>query len=276
MKAISAYIPVIHQGYISFLERHLPAHILLLSAEAITQFDSVIADQLSRDIRAVSVKQIKSMLQDVYPRTKIRVFESIEDLKEYDEIIMLDEDVSRSLQKHVPWAKVEFDTAFLRWDWSKANTVKEVVGKFPISNDPYDYLMISRAEGHAGKSSDIWRHVGAAIKIADRVILEAHNEHMPNPRDPYDNGDPRLVMKPGERPDICTAIHAEQSIIAQAAKEGLKLDGLSMYVTTFPCAPCSRSIVKAGIKKLFFKEGYSNLDALEVLMADGIEIFQVK
>lgn len=279
MKAIVGYIPVIHQGYLSFLERQLPAHILLLSAEAMAPIDGVIADQLSRDIRAVSVKQIKSMLQDLYPRTRIRVFESIEDLKEYDEITMLDEDISHSLKKHIPWTKVQFDTAFLRWDWSNSTVANKVVGKFPVSTNVWDRIAMDKAVNVSDKSSDVWRHVGAAVRVTTAkksMFLVAYNEHMPDIYAPYVNGDPRLQMMPGERPDICTAIHAEQSLIAQAAKEGLKLDGLSMYVSTFPCAPCSRLIVKAGIKKLFFKEGYSNLDAVEVLTADGIEIFQVK
>lgn len=285
-KAIIAYIPVIHQGYLSFLDRHMPAHIFLLSARSISPIDAIIGDQLSRDIRAVPRPRIKELLSYIYEADRdpylksVNSFKDIETLRGYSDIIMPDEDISHLLQKHLPWATVQFDTAFLRWDWSKSTMKSEVVGKFPVSTSKINRFNMKMVQGVAKKSSDVWRHVGAGVMVngnkRPKVMLLGYNEHMPSPYAPYEDGDVRLHMKPGEHPEIGTAIHAEQSLIAQAAKEGISLNGLTMYVTTFPCAPCARLIKKSGIKKLFFLNGYSNLDAEDILIKAGIEIVQVK
>jgi dCMP deaminase len=278
MKAIPLYMPVIHQGYLSFLDRHLPADVFLLSPKSLIESNPVMAEQLTRDIRAVPISTIKKLLDHLYPgQARVYLFEGAENLKEYYEIVMPSDDISRILLKHLPWAKIHLDTVFLRWDWSKSTVPIKVEGIFPISTDENDRLIMAMAGAYAGKSSDVWRHVGAAVKFpGNEIVMGAFNEHLPNAHAPYVNGDPRLHMKPGERPDICTAIHAEQQLIAQAAKEGKAVNGLSIYVTTFPCAVCARAIWAAGFKKLFYKEGYSNLDAAEVLTKGGIEIFQVK
>ncbi len=277
-KAIVLYMPVIHQGYLSFLDRHVPADIFLLSPKSLIESSPIMADQLTRDIRAVPILTIKKFLEHLYQeKSRVYLFEGVENLKAYSEISMPDDDISHDLAKHLPWANIHLDTVFLRWDWSKSTVPTKVGGIFPISIDENDHLIMAMAEAYAGKSSDVWRHVGAAIMFpGSEIVLGGFNEHLPNAQAPYVNGDPRLHMKPGERPDICTAIHAEQQLIAQAAKEGKALNGLSIYVTTFPCATCARSIRAAGFKKVFYQEGYSNLDAAEVLTTAGIEIFQVK
>ncbi len=281
-RAIILYLPVIHQGYLSFLDRHLPADIFLLSSKTFTPIDPVIGDQLSRDIRAVPIAEIKELLWYLYEAdknpsdTKVNLFKDIESLQDYSEIIMPDEDISRVLELHFPWATINLDTVFLRWDWSKSTMKNEVIGRFPVSTDEEHRKNMKIIQDVSEKSSDIWRHVGAGIVLCDDKVLSAYNEHMPSPHSPYVLGDPRLHMKPGEHPDICTAIHAEQHLIAQAAKYGIALNGATMYVTTFPCAPCARLISKTGIKKLFFHEGYSNLDAADILIAAEIEIIQVQ
>ena len=45
--------------------------------------------------------------------------------------------------------------------------------------------------------------------------------------------------------------HAERNAILKAAKEGLKIDGCSMYVTYFPCSDCARAIIQSGIPKVY-------------------------
>ncbi|HTH93404.1 MAG TPA: deaminase [Candidatus Paceibacterota bacterium] len=279
MKAIIAYVPVIHKGYLSFFERHLPADIFLLGATSIKLlFNEEIGEKLSRDVRAVSPPLIRRMLKSNYSGVFVEMLMTTDQLKGYSEIVMPDEDISRIIEEKITWATASYDHTFLRWDWSQSTAKSEVVGKFAISTDPNDKEVMAMARACAGNSSDFWRHVGAAIKIPRRkkLLLGAYNEHMPDAHAPYINGDPRIDCNPGKNLEICTAIHAEASLIARAAKEGIALNGLSIYVTTFPCAGCARSIAKAGIKKVFFESGYSVLDAAEILEKSNIEIIQVK
>jgi dCMP deaminase len=49
-----------------------------------------------------------------------------------------------------------------------------------------------------------------------------------------------------------------------------------MYVTDFPCPPCAKLIAAAGVKRLYFREGYAVLDGESVLEAAGVEVRQVR
>jgi dCMP deaminase len=88
-------------------------------------------------------------------------------------------------------------------------------------------------------------------------------------------GDPRSNFDAGEHFELSKAIHAEAALIAQAARRGAPLDGASVYVTTFPCPVCAKSIAAAGITKVYYTKGYSLFDAEDVLGAAHIEIIQV-
>jgi dCMP deaminase len=75
--------------------------------------------------------------------------------------------------------------------------------------------------------------------------------------------------------ELSTAIHAEASLIAQAAREGISTKAAVLYVTDFPCPPCAKLIAGAGIAKLYFRTGYAVLDGEGVLAAAGVEVVQV-
>ena len=51
-------------------------------------------------------------------------------------------------------------------------------------------------------------------------------------------------------------LHAEQNAIIYAAKNGLSVDGCTLYVTTAPCSNCGKLIVNAGIKEVFYISEY--------------------
>jgi dCMP deaminase len=44
--------------------------------------------------------------------------------------------------------------------------------------------------------------------------------------------------------------HAERNVIYEAAKEGIRTNGLTMYVPWYSCTDCARAIIQAGIKKV--------------------------
>ncbi|MGB5374209.1 MAG: dCMP deaminase family protein, partial [Polyangiales bacterium] len=49
-------------------------------------------------------------------------------------------------------------------------------------------------------------------------------------------------------------IHAEVNAIIQAAKNGSRIDGASIYVTASPCWNCFKAICNVGIKRIIFEE----------------------
>jgi dCMP deaminase len=76
--------------------------------------------------------------------------------------------------------------------------------------------------------------------------------------------------------ELATGFHAETSIIAEAARRGIALEGADMYVTVFPCPPCSKSVAYSGIKHLYVGGGKAILDAEEVIKGKGIKIIFVE
>lgn len=58
--------------------------------------------------------------------------------------------------------------------------------------------------------------------------------------------------KTHRNPDDCLAIHSEIDAICNAAKEGVSLDGATIFVTRYPCEACARAIVEAGIQNVIY------------------------
>lgn len=71
-------------------------------------------------------------------------------------------------------------------------------------------------------------------------------------------------------------IHAEMNALLYCAKEGIAVNGCRAYVTHFPCLNCTKSLIQAGIKKIYYKEAYRVDDyALELLQRNDIEYVQI-
>jgi deoxycytidylate deaminase len=145
-----------------------------------------------------------------------------------------------------------------------------------ISTEERDNTLIKKASELAAKSSDWWRRIGALIVKNGEVVLEAFNSHMPSDFNLDSAGDPRTSFNPGERIDLSTAIHAEAKAISQAARKGIALEGATVYVSTFPCPGCAKLIAESGIKKVYYDQGYSLLDAENLLKDFGVEIIKVE
>lgn len=74
----------------------------------------------------------------------------------------------------------------------------------------------------------------------------------------------------GDLIEYSRSIHAEMDAVLAAARSGVKLQGGSLYVTTYPCHNCARHLVAAGIKEVRFLEPYDKSLAIS-LHWDSIE-----
>ena len=70
--------------------------------------------------------------------------------------------------------------------------------------------------------------------------------------------------------------HSESNAICQAAKNGICLNGATMYTTLSPCWPCFKLIVNAGIKKIVYAEFYRDTKIFEASQQLGIELVQLE
>ncbi|WHY84785.1 ComE operon protein 2 [Neobacillus novalis] len=53
-------------------------------------------------------------------------------------------------------------------------------------------------------------------------------------------------------------IHAEINALLQCAKFGVPTSGAEIYVTHFPCLPCCKALIQAGIKTVYYAMDYKN------------------
>jgi dCMP deaminase len=81
-----------------------------------------------------------------------------------------------------------------------------------------------------------------------------------------------LNVPSGERHEICRGLHAEQNAIIQAAYHGVSIKDADIYVTTHPCNICAKMIINAGIKRVFFLEGYADPIAKMIIEESDLEI----
>ncbi len=71
----------------------------------------------------------------------------------------------------------------------------------------------------------------------------------------------------------CVAtIHAEANAILQAAKNGVAIEGATLYVTASPCWPCFKMIANAGLRRIHFGELYRDERIFEVASRIGVEL----
>lgn len=72
-------------------------------------------------------------------------------------------------------------------------------------------------------------------------------------------------------------IHAEMNALLYCAKEGISVKNSICYVTHFPCLNCTKSLIQAGISKIYYKEAYRTDEyAIELLEKNNIEYIQIK
>lgn len=132
------------------------------------------------------------------------------------------------------------------------------------------FMLVAAKE--AIKSTSVLRKTGAVLVKNNKIILKAHNEILQgsNFRIKNDTIREKLELKGGEYPLMCDTIHAETSIIAEAAAKGTKTKGAELYTTSYPCQWCAKTLVAAGIKKIFFIDPHSTRDAVEILHAGSV------
>lgn len=53
-------------------------------------------------------------------------------------------------------------------------------------------------------------------------------------------------------PEDCRSIHSEVDAISGAAKHGIPLQGATAYVTRYPCEPCAKALISAGISRVVY------------------------
>ena len=274
MNVVFAYIPVVHKQVLEFLNTHKGMPIWLLDNES-AQSENV---YLERDARALSADVIKTELEaHGFSEITIVAPKDLSDLMSGVEKIVVPEDeiILSFLNTYVPDVPTQIENIFIRWTQRLSTKEFEVPEGRTVTEEEFAQQIIADLEDEAQKSPDWWRQIASAVVKEGRVVAVAHNKHYPSAHSLSINGDPRSNLDAGEGPGIYTSIHSEAAVIAQCARDGISTQGADIYVTTFPCPTCARSLVEAGFKAVYYKKGYSLLDAENILSDAGIKIVLV-
>jgi dCMP deaminase len=110
------------------------------------------------------------------------------------------------------------------------------------------------AQQVATRSTCDRKHIGAVI-VRDRTILSTGY-----------NGSIRTLahcdevghMMDTEGEHCIRTVHAEANAIAQAAKNGVKIEDSEIFITASPCWNCFKLLANAGVKKIFYGEFYKD------------------
>ena len=71
----------------------------------------------------------------------------------------------------------------------------------------------------------------------------------------------------------CVAtVHAEANAIIQAAKNGVRIDGATIYTSASPCWSCFKLIANSGCMRIVFGEFYRDPRIFEYSAKLGIEL----
>lgn len=72
-------------------------------------------------------------------------------------------------------------------------------------------------------------------------------------------------------------IHAEMNALLYCAKEGISTKDTKAYITHFPCLNCTKALIQAGIRAIYYLNDYRVDDyALELLKRNNIQITKVQ
>lgn len=83
-----------------------------------------------------------------------------------------------------------------------------------------------------------------------------------------------LTHEDGSQTQHCMrTLHAELNAILQAAKDGVKVEGATLYCKMVPCYNCAMSIVRVGIKRLVAQKRYhADAMSMKLFVDAGVEV----
>jgi dCMP deaminase len=111
------------------------------------------------------------------------------------------------------------------------------------------------------------KHVGAVL-VRDKTILSTgYNGSIRGL--PHCSGPGGHMMEDGH---CVRTVHAEANAIIAAAKNGVAIDGATIYTTASPCWPCFKLIGNSGARRIVFGEFYRDSRIFEYAQQLGIEL----
>jgi dCMP deaminase len=130
----------------------------------------------------------------------------------------------------------------------------------------WDEYFMNIATEVATRSTCDRKHVGAVVVRDKSILATGYNGSVRGLAHCDDDGH---LMEDGH---CVRTVHAEANAIVQAARNGMRIEGASIYVTASPCWGCFRLIANGGIVRVVFGEFYRDQKIFDVSQRLGIEL----
>ena len=126
----------------------------------------------------------------------------------------------------------------------------------------------------AERSTCLRRHVGAVLVRDKRILSTGYNGSPRGIRHCSEVGclRERKNIPSGERHELCRGLHAEMNALIQAANHGVRIEGATLYSTTYPCSLCAKMLINGGIVRIVAAQDYPDALAKEMLDEARIEV----
>ncbi|APR84696.1 dCMP deaminase [Minicystis rosea] len=134
----------------------------------------------------------------------------------------------------------------------------------------WDEYFMRIAEEVASRATCDRKHVGAVIVRDKSILATGYNGSIRGL--PHCNEDGHLM----EDGHCVRTIHAEANAVIQAARNGVRIDGATIYVTASPCWGCFKIIANAGLQRIVFGEFYRDERIFRFATELGIELSPLK
>ena len=141
---------------------------------------------------------------------------------------------------------------------------------------PEYFMAITRLV--AKRSTCLRRSVGAVLVKEKRILATGYNGAPAGVKHCEEVGCLRAdsSIPSGTRHELCRGLHAEQNVIIQAAYHGISIRDATLYCTNKPCVICSKMIINAGIKKIYYEEGYDDALSEQMFAEAGLELVRLQ
>lgn len=146
------------------------------------------------------------------------------------------------------------------------------------SRPSWNSYFLRIAEQVAERSTCLRRKVGALLVKDKRILATGYNGAPIGLKHCSEVGCLRedREIASGTQHELCRGLHAEQNAIIQAALHGIKIDGAAIYTTHEPCVLCAKMLVNSGVKEIFYRDGYPDQLAQNILSEAKIRVVHIE
>lgn len=118
-----------------------------------------------------------------------------------------------------------------------------------------NFINIARELSTASKC--VSKQVGAVIVKDGRILSTGYNGTPAGHVNCCDHWEGKYTSEHHEWSKTYE-IHAEMNAIIWAAREGISIEGATIYVTLEPCSECSKNVIASGIKRIVYETPYEH------------------